>query len=269
MIYIIDMNAFYFKHYYVDKENFLKNIFNKLYDFCEKIPISKINIVYDGLNGAEWRRNIFSEYKTKRKEKDEEIIEGSRLVKEMVEFFPLRIFQVYGFEADEVIYLLSKIFLKKHKVSVLSVDNDLQQLDTDLLDPVTLKSIKKNDINIVEYKSMVGDPSDSIPGIKGFGKKSYDKWKEGKITLTEEKLKQKELFESIIDFKKIPKEYKVRILNEIKKTFKKPIYLDHSNLEYFLYEQDLDELNYKVNALRAIYEKSTVKIKYEYMNPKE
>ncbi len=89
-------------------------------------------------------------------------------------------------EADDVIYALANIYKESSDTNIImSSDHDFIQVAQEgLVKGVFSKQQKKfleiPEYNIVDFKCMAGDSSDSIPGIKGCGPKTAIKYmKEG------------------------------------------------------------------------------------------
>lgn len=133
--------------------------------------------IADGVNGNERRRKYFPEYKRNRKPVDQSIYDGINFFKELLADAPQNVgyLEVPGYEADDVIANIAYLYsLKGDEVQLISTDKDLTQLSQ--LNNVTTLGEPKTDPKWVKlYKTMVGDSSDNIPGIKGFGQKSWDK----------------------------------------------------------------------------------------------
>lgn len=90
-------------------------------------------------------------------------------------------------EGDDVIYYVTKLFKEKNKVFIASNDKDfIQLLDENV---VIWNQTKKQaytkkmfdmeygiDIsNFVRYRAVIGDTSDNIKGVRGFGEKTTKK----------------------------------------------------------------------------------------------
>jgi DNA polymerase-1 len=117
---------------------------------------------------------------------------------------PVKILSLDGVEADDIIAFLSKDLTKnkKNKVYLVSADNDFLQLVDDNI--LMYRSVEKEFImpkdvkekygvhphNFLIYKTLMGDKSDKVGGIKGLGQNKFEKYfsevmGEGKITLDE------------------------------------------------------------------------------------
>ena len=127
-------------------------------------------------------------YKAQRPKADAEMVEQIPMVKEVIETMGVVQYADSGFEADDVIGTLSKLSSEENDVVILTGDQDTMQLVNDnvrILTPakganppvlygpeqVVAKYGVRPD-QIVDYKAMIGDSSDNIPGVAGIGPKS-------------------------------------------------------------------------------------------------
>ena len=156
-------------------------------------------IVFDGKGGSNRRRKLFPEYKAGRKmslrlnrttgisltreEEHKMMIAQLNRVIEYLELLPLTITTAENIEADDVIgYSAKHIF--KDKVTIMSTDKDFLQLVDDRIrvySPTKKKMYDEDAIleeygiaakNFLLFRTMDGDKSDGIPGIKGAGIKT-------------------------------------------------------------------------------------------------
>jgi len=132
-----------------------------------------------------FRHKMYIGYKAQRKKADAEMVEQIPLVKEMIEVMGLEQVEEEGYEADDVIGTLS--VQSDMRVVILTGDQDLMQLVTSqvsvLLPPrgkIPAKLFGPDEVlekygvsveQFVDYKALVGDPSDNIPGVRGIGPK--------------------------------------------------------------------------------------------------
>jgi len=138
-----------------------------------------------------FRDEIFKEYKIQRPKPADELIDQIVRMREVFEIFNVQIFEKVGFEADDVIGTLADKFRKEDvKIIILSGDNDLLQLVDDKNNievHITRSGIsdakkyneaavkEKYDLEpgqLMDYKGLVGDASDNIPGLAGVGPKT-------------------------------------------------------------------------------------------------
>lgn len=129
--------------------------------------------VFDGFGHNERRRAIFPAYKAQRKPQEMDLMAQIKLFKQLIRHSPATLIEVEGWEADDVIHTLAR---KGAPMRVHSNDFDYHQLAR--YPNVTLVGVKnKADISprwLPLYKALVGDPSDNIPGIPGFGPKAWE-----------------------------------------------------------------------------------------------
>lgn len=132
--------------------------------------------VSDGFNSRKKRREIYPEYKAKRKPADQSVFDGINFFKELLVNMPSNVWhiEIPEWEADDVIANLVEKTFSTMDLGIISTDRDLTQLrvhsnvDT-LKDPtVEAKWVKL-------YKMLVGDSSDNIPGVRGFGDSAWAK----------------------------------------------------------------------------------------------
>ena len=126
-----------------------------------------------------WRRDIFPQYKAGRKKTRDssshdwnDIFEFLNAFKdEMIEFMPYKVLEVYGAEADDIIYTLTHEFeYDNGKTLILSGDKDFIQLqrygNVTQYSPITKKFI--NGVVWNEYLDehiLRGDTSDGVPNV--------------------------------------------------------------------------------------------------------
>ena len=159
---------------------------------------TKVIIVFDGVGGSNARRNLYPEYKANRhvnrmtnysifssKEEETESINNqmARLI-QYLKCLPVTVISIDGLEADDIIGYLSNKFQAYNEttsVTIMSADKDFLQLISDkvqVYSPVKKKVYKPKDVleefgvssyNFLNYKILMGDQSDNIPGITGLG----------------------------------------------------------------------------------------------------
>lgn len=143
------------------------------------------------LAGPTFRHEEYEDYKGTRVKADDELYEQIPRVKEVVSSLNIPIFEVQGFEADDVLGTLATHICEKeeHECDVMIVTGDLDTLQLvnkcvkiyTLRKGLTDTAIYDEDAifarygltpkQMLEYKSLRGDPSDNIKGVKGIGEK--------------------------------------------------------------------------------------------------
>jgi DNA polymerase-1 len=138
-----------------------------------------------------FREEEYEEYKIHRPPAPNELVYQIINAQRVFEVFNIQIFAVPGFEADDIIGTIAEKFknLPDLKIVILSGDNDVLQLvednkvlaqiiktgitETILYDALAVE--KKYGLKpsvLPDYKGLIGDSSDNIPGIKGIGSKT-------------------------------------------------------------------------------------------------
>lgn len=119
--------------------------------------------VWDGVGGNDRRRALYPEYKLRRNPQPDEVWQTINLMKEVLGSTPAIQVKVDTYEADDVIATLTKHW--GYDVYIHSSDADFSQLGVrgDFKPKVETQDVRL-------YKTCVGDPSDNIKGIPGFGK---------------------------------------------------------------------------------------------------
>ena len=134
-----------------------------------------------------FRHEMFKDYKAQRPATPTGIVSQIPITKEVLEAFKIPVFAKEGVEADD---LIATICEKNPGVEIYIVSGDMDntQLVNENIKVYTLgKGIKDTviyDINkvrerfgvepeqMVDFKALIGDPSDNIPGVEGIGKKT-------------------------------------------------------------------------------------------------
>lgn len=159
------------------------------------------------------RTSALSQYKSNRKKLPEDFWRQQGEILKIMESLPVFQIRHPNYECDDVIANLAKYHASiGNEVVVVSGDSDFIQLfdtiDENLINifhPIKKKLVLKPDFNYLTWKSLKGDVSDNIPGIKGIGEKTATKIVKTS-GLLEETLKdpnKKEIFErnkSLIEF---------------------------------------------------------------------
>ena len=159
---------------------------------------TKVVIVFDGVGGSNARRNLFPDYKANRnanrmtnysifqsKEEESESINNQmqRLIL-YLKCLPVSVVSIEGLEADDIIgYLTHKLenFNETQEITIMSADQDFLQLvsnKTSAYSPTKKRIFKPKDVlaeygvsatNYINYKILLGDKSDNVPGVSGLG----------------------------------------------------------------------------------------------------
>ena len=163
---------------------------------------TRVIICWDGKGGSTRRRKIFPDYKANRRVRtrltrmsnygnvgDEQIAMGQQIrrLTQYLETLPVTVLATENIEADDAIaYICEQIYPESQKF-IMSTDKDYLQLVNDKVQvwsPTKKKFYFQETIleefgvpanNFLEYRTLLGDSSDNIPGIKGTGLKTLQK----------------------------------------------------------------------------------------------
>ena len=136
--------------------------------------------------GKTFRDKIFPEYKGTREKMPDDLRPQIERIREMVDTFNIPRLEMEGYEADDVLGSVAKIAAEQGLgVKIITGDRDLLQLvnertsvylagddQTYITDQDVIKKLGVRPNQVVDYKAIVGDTSDNIPGVKGVGEKT-------------------------------------------------------------------------------------------------
>jgi len=200
-LFLIDAYALIFRSYYA----FLKNprinskglntsailgFVNTLEEILAKENPTHIAVAFDPKGGT-FRHELYKEYKAQREETPEVIRESVPIIKDLLQAYNIKTYEVPGFEADDVIGTLSSKADAHGGVItyMMTPDKDYCQLVTetsfiykprfgdkgyDILGiPQVLERYGlKTTSQVIDMLGLMGDSSDNIPGCSGVGEKT-------------------------------------------------------------------------------------------------
>lgn len=153
--------------------------FSILNSYASKFS-GKVIVAWEG--GDNWRKQVYPEYK-QRRELDEEISKGFIDVQRLCTLAGLMQVKKRGFEADDVLSFLVRRL--GTNLRIISGDKDLIQLIDNKKDVLLVRPRKEGLVqfgeeevieefnvtraNFVKYLAIMGDKSDNVKGIRGFG----------------------------------------------------------------------------------------------------
>jgi len=139
--------------------------------------------------GKTFRDAIFPAYKATRAKMPDDLSSQIGRIRQMIDAFHFPRLEVEGFEADDVLGTVAKQAVAKgFGVKIITGDRDLLQLvdervivnlsgmrladakDYTATDVVAHLGVRPD--QVVDYKALVGDVSDNIPGVAGIGEKT-------------------------------------------------------------------------------------------------
>ena len=166
---------------------------NALYGF-----VGMINKAFSQIGGADFAAIAFDlkektfrhlacdSYKATRKPMPEELALQLPVSKEIAKALGLKVFEIAGFEADDILGTLSAEFTKEgHQTFIVTGDRDSFQLvngnvtvllasndDTKVTTPKEImEKYGCEPKRLIDIKALMGDSSDNIPGVPGIGEK--------------------------------------------------------------------------------------------------
>ena len=137
-----------------------------------------------------FRKKRYEAYKAHRPPTPDDLVRQIIEARETFLNFGIKVIECPGFEADDLIGTLAKKFSSEPDLSIVILTGDMDTLQ--LVSPtVSVRTLKKgvgetslfdeaavvercgvSPSQIVDYKALLGDPSDNIPGVKGIGPKT-------------------------------------------------------------------------------------------------
>ncbi len=144
------------------------------------------------LKGPTFRHEEYEDYKAHRVAAPDELYAQFDRVKEVVRALNIPIFEIEGFEADDVLGTLARQICEDngHECDVMIATGDLDTLqlvnkcvkvytlrkgiaDTTIYDEkAIMERYGLEPLQMIDYKALRGDPSDNIKGVKGIGEKT-------------------------------------------------------------------------------------------------
>ena len=133
--------------------------------------------------GKKTHRQIkFADYKVQRQAMPDDLVSQMTIIRDVVAAYNLPMFELEGYEADDVMATLTKKFAGKNcEVVIVTEDKDMSQLVdnyTKVYSARQEKFLTADDVKekfcvrpdqVVDYIALAGDASDNIPGVPGVG----------------------------------------------------------------------------------------------------
>ena len=262
----------------------LGGFFRSLGAEIRRIDPTQVYVVFDGVGSSNNRKNIVPEYKSGRdlqritnwevfdnhEEEDDSKVDQIVRIIQYLKTLPVKTVSIDKVEADDIIAHLSRILPKdkKDKAFIVSSDKDFIQLVSDnvfLYRPMEKEYYTKQTVydkykmspkNFILYKTLLGDNSDKIRGVKGLGEKGlmkkFPELQNSSLTLkdiiqiSESKFKEHVVYARIVQgVDELEKNYKVMDLSN-------PM-IDERDKEYLKEVVNSKELNYIPDQFVAMY----------------
>lgn len=203
MILVVDGNNIAYRSFHTPQGNLctkageptgvMLGVLHSLKVYLDKFQnIDRVVVCWD-FGKAKWRKDIYPEYKATRtygddpeeKEKFQGLFRQIDILDGFLRNLGVHSVKIRGWEADDLIYSVCKIFPDHHKL-VVTTDKDMYQLigrDVSVYNPAPTKDKIISPLNFYEemgvtmeaymgYRALVGDSSDNINGIAGIGEKT-------------------------------------------------------------------------------------------------
>lgn len=200
-IILIDGNSLMFRSFYATFYSgmLMKNsqglVTNAIFGFVnmlaklQKEEKSHIFVAFDA-GKQTFRHQQYSDYKGTRKALPEELLMQIPYIKQYLDILKIKRYETLDFEADDIIATMARLAQKEgfEEIRIITGDKDLLQMvggnikvcitrkgATDLEEFNEDNFYEKMGLfpsQIPDYKGLVGDTSDNLPGIKGIGEKT-------------------------------------------------------------------------------------------------
>lgn len=170
--------------------NAVYGFLNILFKILEEEAPDYLTVAFD-VHAPTFRHEIYKEYKGTRKPMPEELREQVPALKEVLGAMGVKMMELAGFEADDILGTLAKRAEKEGKeVCLVSGDRDLLQIASDIIKiriPKTKggkteiedyyakdveEKYKVTPIQFIDLKALMGDTADNIPGVPKVGEKT-------------------------------------------------------------------------------------------------
>ena len=195
---LIDSNAILYRAFFALPETLTlkdKTPINAIYGFTQMLLsfIELFNPTYVicafDLPRPTFRDKLYENYRAQRKPTPDNLISQIKPTKELLHTLRIPIYEKEGYEADDIIGTLANLAEGRNlETVIITGDRDLLQLvsaKTKVYMPVkglaqgklfdeteVEEKYKIHPQQMVDYKALMGDPSDNYPGVKGIGPKS-------------------------------------------------------------------------------------------------
>ena len=204
--------------------NAIYGFLNILFKYISEEKPTHLCVAFD-VHAPTFRHKAFDAYKAQRKGMPDELRQQMPVLKEILSAMNIKMLELAGFEADDIIGTVSDICEKNNtKCIILTGDKDDLQLastntviklittrngvtDTvDYTDKTVFEKYGVTPTEFIDVKGLMGDTSDNIPGVAGVGEKTA-------FSLIQKFHSIENLYENIED-NTISKGVKTKLLND-------------------------------------------------------
>ncbi len=192
-IYLVDGNSYIYRAYhaigYLSNSKGLRT--NAIFGFTKMLLklFDDKNPEYAAValdsKGPTFRHEIYDQYKATRPPMPDDLVEQLPYIKSIIEWLGVKMIEMPGYEADDIIGTLAKKGEEKgYDVVVVTGDKDFRQIISDrtslwdtMKDKVTDLDVLHSEYGlepeqIIDLMGLSGDTSDNIPGVRGVGEKT-------------------------------------------------------------------------------------------------
>ena len=166
----------------------LRGMVNMMQALQKEVPAAYVACVFDA-KGPTFRDAIYPQYKAQRAPMPDDLRLQIAPIHEVVHLLGMRVLDVPGVEADDVIGTLAVLAAGRGMdVVVSSGDKDLAQLVNERITIIDTMNGKRRDLAgvqeefgvpahlMLDYQTLVGDTVDNVPGVSKVGPKTAVKW---------------------------------------------------------------------------------------------
>jgi DNA polymerase-1 len=198
-LYLIDVSSFIFRAFFAiralhnrrgEPTHAVYGVMTMLARLIQEKKPEYLAVIYDSPEPS-FRKDLYPQYKSQRSAPAEDLISQFPKIKSLIKSFQIPTYEKPKKEADDLIATLTQNWSSlsnEHQVVIVSSDKDLMQLVTNrviVLDTMHDKSYGPSEVQakfgvlpsqMRDYLALVGDASDSIPGVPGVGPKTASAW---------------------------------------------------------------------------------------------
>ncbi|MFA6917196.1 MAG: DNA polymerase I [Parachlamydiales bacterium] len=192
---IIDASGYLYASYHAiqnmtnskgESTNALFGFVNSVTKILSSFDTPHIVVVFDGPNNTQSRKELYADYKATRKETPKDLPYQVAWAKEYCSLKGLPFVEKSGVEADDTMASIALWASSQgHEVFVFTADKDMCQIVNDkvrlvhtrkenkIIGPAEVEEIHGVPPHMIpDYLAMIGDTSDNVPGLPGFGPKT-------------------------------------------------------------------------------------------------
>ena len=197
-LYVIDASGYLYRSYHAiqnltnakgESTNALFGFIRSIQKLFKDFDPDHIVAVFDGPRGSEKRKELYADYKANRKAMPDDLRYQIGWAQDFCDLMGVPKLVIPGVEADDTMGSIAKWASRQgSEVYLCTSDKDLCQL---VNDKVFILNTHKNNLvmgasevketfgvlpeQIIDYLAIMGDSSDNVPGIPGFGAKTAAK----------------------------------------------------------------------------------------------